>query len=57
MPEPALHLFALAGASPASLLSMWMFHHKTRKPGFYFLYAFFLLVQGAGAGYWFGVHR
>jgi uncharacterized membrane protein YsdA (DUF1294 family) len=44
-PELALHTVALAGAVPASFLSMLLFRHKTQKPVFWRLYWGFLVVQ------------
>lgn len=44
-PEMALHLVALAGAVPASFLSMQLFRHKTLKPVFRRLYWTFLVLQ------------
>ncbi len=45
VPELALHVVALAGAVPASFLSMQLFRHKTLKPVFRRLYWVFLVVQ------------
>lgn len=45
VPEVVLHTLALAGGSPAALLSQWLFRHKTRKTSFQIVYWFILLVQ------------
>lgn len=51
VPELALHLMAAIGATPASLLAMLAFRHKTRKPIFWTLYAIFLALQIAAFFY------
>jgi len=45
VPEATLHLMALVGATPASFLAMWVFHHKRLKTRFKVLYAIVLAVQ------------
>ena len=45
VPENALHIGALAGAVPGSLLAMRLFRHKTLKPRFKVLYGVFLTLQ------------
>ena len=45
VPESALHLAALAGAVPGSLLAMALFRHKTLKTRFRVLYGLFLALQ------------
>ena len=45
MPERRLLLFCALGGSPAFLLGMALFHHKTRKPKFYVGVPLILVVQ------------
>lgn len=45
VPETALHLVALAGATPASLAAMQLFRHKTLKTHFVILYSILLVFQ------------
>ena len=45
VPERALLLLALAGGSPAALLGMRLFHHKTSKESFKAKFWFVILVQ------------
>ncbi len=47
VPELTLHVLALIGASPASLMAMLTLRHKTQKTHFYVLYLIFLLIQAA----------
>lgn len=35
IPEKTLLLLALFGGSPGAMLAMQVFHHKTKKPGFF----------------------
>lgn len=43
-PEATLHLLALVGGWPGALLAQRLYHHKTRKPAFRFV--FWLTVLG-----------
>lgn len=45
VPERRLLLFCALGGSPAFLLGMALFHHKTRKPKFYVGVPLILVVQ------------
>lgn len=58
VPENVLHLLAIAGGSPAALLSQSLFRHKTVKPAFrrtfWTIVAVQLLLLGAGAWWWAG---
>ncbi len=45
VPETALHLMSLLGATPAALIGMKLFRHKTMKMHFKLTYAVLLLVQ------------
>ena len=57
IPELALHLYALTGATPASFAAMHWMRHKTLKPSFRFLYGVFVLVQVAAVAFWWGRTR
>jgi len=46
VPERVLLLLALAGGSPAALLGMRVFHHKTAKSSFQQKFWLVLLIQG-----------
>ncbi len=50
VPERALLLLALAGGSPAALLGMRLFHHKTSKESFKVKFWFVILVQASPGG-------
>lgn len=52
VPETALHLGALAGAVPGSLLAMRLFRHKTLRPRFKVLYGVFVTLQLAALALW-----
>ncbi len=54
IPEVALHLCALTGATPASFAAMHWLRHKTLKPTFRLLYGVFVLLQVAAIAYWLG---
>lgn len=43
--ERTLYILALLGGSPAILLGMKLFRHKTRKPGFQMIFVAILLIQ------------
>ena len=45
MPEQVLLMLALAGGSPAALIGMRLFHHKTAKGSFQQKFWLVLLVQ------------
>jgi uncharacterized membrane protein YsdA (DUF1294 family) len=47
VPERVLLLLALAGGSPAAILGMRLFHHKTAKSSFQHKFWLVLLVQAA----------
>lgn len=53
VPELALHLVALAGAVPGSVLAMQTLRHKTLKTSFRVLYAVFFVAQIAALWWWF----
>ena len=57
IPELALHLCALTGATPASFAAMHWLRHKTLKPTFRILYGAFVLMQVAAIAYWLGRTR
>lgn len=50
IPESVLFLLALMGGSPAALLSMFLFRHKTRKWKFRIGIPAILLLQCAAIG-------
>jgi uncharacterized membrane protein YsdA (DUF1294 family) len=53
VPELILHLVALAGGSPAALLSQMLFHHKTKKLRFRVVFIGIVLLQAVCVyGYW-----
>ncbi len=54
IPELALHLCALTGATPASYAAMHWLHHKSLKPSFRVLYGAFVVVQVAVVAFWLG---
>ena len=45
IPEATLLLVAAIGGSLGSLIGMYLFHHKTRKPLFTFLVPLFLVIH------------
>ena len=45
VPELALHLMSVLGATPAAFVGMKLFRHKTMKMHFSLFYAVLLLVQ------------
>lgn len=45
IPEGTLHTLALLGGSPAAFLAQRIFHHKTRKRSFQFIFVTTLLLQ------------
>ena len=47
VPELELFIFALIGGSAGSVLGMYIFHHKTRKPVFKYGMPAILLIQAA----------
>ena len=47
IPEWVLHLFAFLGGSPGALLGQRVFHHKTRKRSFRFIFWLLVVVQAA----------
>ena len=46
-PESTLHLLALLGGWPGALLAQRLYHHKTRKPSFRFVFWITVLVNCA----------
>jgi len=58
VPEIVLHAGALFGGSPAAILSMGLFKHKTRKNSFRMILAAIVLLQIAVAyGGWYYFHK
>lgn len=56
VPELVLHSLALAGGSPAALLSQRLLRHKSLKPAFRII--FWLIVAGQLTGLvWLGIHH
>ena len=53
VPEPALHLFALAGGTPAAFVAQQVLRHKTRKAGFRTWFWLIVIFQIAAVGAWF----
>ena len=51
VPELVLHMLSAVGGSPAALLAMWAFRHKTIKPSFRILFYGIVLVQISVAVY------
>jgi uncharacterized membrane protein YsdA (DUF1294 family) len=51
VPEVVLHGLALAGGSPAALLAMRLFRHKTAKSGFRFVFWVIVAAQALLAAY------
>lgn len=47
VPEIVLHVFALAGGTPAALAGMWLFRHKTVKRSFRLVFWLIVACQGA----------
>ncbi len=45
IPEIVLHSLSAIGGSPAALLAMWLFRHKTIKGSFQFLFWCIVVVQ------------
>lgn len=45
IPEATLFLLALMGAPAGGFLGMLFFHHKTKKPKFYFIFTLALLLH------------
>lgn len=43
--EKTLFFFSLIGGSIGGFLAMFIFHHKNRKPLFYVIYAFGLVIH------------
>lgn len=58
VPERVLHLLALAGGSPAALLSQSLFRHKTVKTSFQRVFWLIVALQAAAvaAGVWWWFH-
>jgi uncharacterized membrane protein YsdA (DUF1294 family) len=53
VPEAALHVAALLGASPGALLAQILFRHKTRKRSFRVVFMLIVLLQVVVIyGYW-----
>ena len=53
VPEPALHMAALVGGTPAAALAQALFRHKTRKRRFRLVFAGIILLQiGLACVYW-----
>jgi uncharacterized membrane protein YsdA (DUF1294 family) len=46
VPENILHLLSLLGGSPAALVSQHIFHHKTAKKSFQWIFWAIVFVQG-----------
>ena len=51
IPEVVLHTLSAIGGSPAALLAMWFFRHKTIKDSFRVLFWCIVVVPLALAGY------
>lgn len=51
IPETVLHTLAAIGGSPAAVLAIWIFRHKTIKSSFRVLFWSIVVVQIAAAGY------
>ncbi len=51
IPEVALHTLGALGGSPAALLAMWLFRHKTLKASFRILFWGIVIAQIAILGY------
>lgn len=51
IPELVLHVLAALGGSPAALLAMYLFRHKTIKPSFRILFWSIVIVQICMIGY------
>ncbi|OQX57848.1 MAG: hypothetical protein B5M52_06630 [Helicobacteraceae bacterium 4484_230] len=47
VPERLLHLTALLGGSPLAILAQYLFHHKTSKANFQFVYWLIVFLQAA----------
>jgi uncharacterized membrane protein YsdA (DUF1294 family) len=52
VPEAQLHVLALLGGFPGSLLGMRLFRHKTRKLAFRAVLAAAVLLHAAGWSWW-----
>ena len=57
VPERLLHIVALLGGSPALLVGMSLFRHKTRKTRFKLYLLAVLLVQAALVAWWIRAFR
>lgn len=55
--ERTLHLFALAGGSPAAFVGQRLFRHKTAKPRFQLVFWTIVVLQAAAAAAWYGLGR
>ena len=53
IPERVLLTWALVGGSPAALLAMRLFRHKTQKRSFRFWFWEIVVLQVAGLIWWF----
>ena len=51
IPEVVLHTLSAVGGSPAALLAMWLFRHKTIKASFRVLFWCIVVVQLALTAY------
>jgi uncharacterized membrane protein YsdA (DUF1294 family) len=51
VPEVVLHTLAAVGGSPAALLAMWMFRHKTVKQSFRIYFWCIVVLQTALTAY------
>lgn len=51
IPETVLHMLTAIGGSPAALLAMWTFRHKTIKPAFRIVFWAIVIIQLALVGY------
>jgi uncharacterized membrane protein YsdA (DUF1294 family) len=51
IPEAVLHTLAAIGGSPAALLAMWLFRHKTIKSSFRILFWAIVVLQIVLAAY------
>ena len=47
IPESTLFIMALLGGSIGGFGGMFLFHHKTRKPQFYIIYAIAFILHAA----------